>query len=387
MNVTVISHLYPNRSFPAKGTFVRSQYRNIARRLPAQMIVPSVYSIPFTDKWKYTHAPFLTDQEATRVRYLSFPGGMFPRIIKSSLSRTLVSQMSEIDPGLAHIHWLFPDGLAIPALKAQMLPCVLTIHGSDWYATRDIPVLKQLLRESLVQTDAVLTVGQKLKTDILRDYPDLEEKTHVTYNPVDFDAFHPVTSREEALAKLGWQPDVKHILCVANITPVKGVDILIDAFKKLDREDAILHIIGNVPDMAYSRQVTREIRTTRNIKLHAPVSHEEIVTYYQACDFLVLPSRREGFGLSLAEAIACGKPVISTKSGGPEDIVRPENGYLVEPEYVDALADKMDLLLSDRFGHSSTEIRDSIRELFDSKAITDKTIALYKTILNNQSHL
>ncbi len=387
MKVAVISHLYPNQSFPAKGTFVRSQYLNIARSIPAQMIVPSVYSIPFTDKWEYTHAPFLSGLEATRIRYLSFPGGRFPRIIKNSLSRALASPMIKTKPDLAHVHWLFPDGLAIPALKAQKLPCVLSIHGSDWYATRNVPVLKQMLRESLVQTDAVLTVGQKLKIDILRDYPDLEEKIHVTYNPVDFDAFHPANSREESLSKVGWRPDVKHILCVANITPVKGVDVLIDAFKKLDRQDVILHIIGNVPDMAYSRQVTRNIRNTRNIKLHAPVSHEEIVTYYQACDFLVLPSRREGFGLSLAEAIACGKPVISTKSGGPEDIVRPENGYLVEPEDVDALVDKMNLLLSDRFGHSSTEIRDSIREIFDSAAITDKTIALYKMILDNQSRL
>ena len=385
MKIAVISHLYPNRRFPAKGTFVRSQYRNIARHLPAQMIVPTVYSIPFTDKWKYTHAPFLTAQEATRIRYLSFPGGTFPRIIKSSLSRTLASEMSKVAPDLAHVHWLFPDGLAIPEIKSLGIPCVLSIHGSDWYATRDIPVLKQLLRESLVQTDAVLTVGQKLKTDILRDYPDLEDKIHVTYNPVDFNAFHPAASREEALGKVGWQPEVKHILCVANITPVKGVDILINAFKKLSRQDAVLHIIGNVPDMAYSRQITREIRTTRNIKLHAPVSHEEMATYYQACDFLVLPSRREGFGLSLAEAIACGKPVISTKSGGPEDIVSPQNGYLVEPEDADALADKMELLLSDRFDHNSTAIRASIRERFDSAVITDKMIALYKTVLNNQS--
>lgn len=237
------------------------------------------------------------------------------------------------------------------------------------------------MHESLTKVDAILTVGNKLKNDIIFDFPELEHKIFVSFNLVDFKKFQPPESRSESLNKLNWNFEKKHVLCVANINPEKGIDILIKAVKKLNRNDFILHIIGNIPNIRYSREVLLEIEKSMFVELHSPVSHDRIVDYFQGCDLMVLPSRREGFGLSLAEAIACGKPVISTKSGGPEDIVTRENGFLVDVNAPDQIAEKMESILSGSISFHSEQIRESIREKFHSDRIIDQIINIYEEII------
>ncbi len=385
MNVAIISHLYPNQRYPGKGTFIRSLHDAISKRASVEMIVPTVYSFPYTEKWDYTHAEFLTANEATRVRYLSFPRGRFPKITTASLSRAITRHISKSNYDLVHVNWLYPDGLAIPKIKSLGIPCVLSIHGSDWYLTQENPEHSNLVRMSLFQSDAILTVGTRLKKNILKVYPELDGRIHVTYNPVDFNKFQPDMSRDSALRTTGWDPRKKHILCVANIISVKGVDLLLEAFRGLADKNVILHIIGNVPDTPYSRSILELIGKTRNVELHAPVSHDEIIPYYHSCDFLVLPSRREGFGLCLAEAIACGKPVIATNSGGPEDIVRKENGFLVPTEDEHALREKMELLLSEPFPYNPKQISMSIQDSFSEKRVTDHLERIYRSALTNTS--
>lgn len=380
MNIAIVSHLYPNRDFPASGTFIRSYHMGLRKLFQTQMIVPTVRAIPFTHKWKYTHSPFLINGEARRLRYLSFPGMRGSGMTRRTLSQTLIRYLQTVPVDLVHLHWLYPDGLAVPMIKKLSLPVVLSIHGSDWYNTRHDSTLRDLLYESLTAADAVFTVGKKLKMDIVHTYPELENRTHVTYNPVDFHRFQPPVSREKALEQFQWDPGKVHLLCVANITHEKGIDILLDATRQFDKRTTHIHFIGNVPDSAYAREIRSKISRQENTFLHLPVSHERIAAYYQACDLLILPSRREGFGLSAAEAIACGKPVIATRCGGPEDIITSENGFLVDKESPDQIADKVDFVISGKSGLHDKKIRESLREKFDSETIIRDIGAFFEDI-------
>ncbi len=405
MKIIVISHLYPNKAYPARGTFIRELFLNITGKAPADMLVPTVRALPFTRKWDYTHAPFLADREAERVHYLSFPHKQFPKIIQRNITAALVprlkresgvesriTQNSGFDPNitrgsgiLAHFHWLYPDALAIPALEAAGVPTVLTIHGSDWYKTRQPGSLRFLLDECLRSTRAVLTVGKTLREDIIRELPELASKVHVIYNVLDFTRFRPVDDRTNLLHDLQWAPGKQHVLCVANIRYEKGIDVLLEAAKTFDKDHVQFHLIGNVPGDRYSNRMVGEIRRRLNITLYPPVPHSDITTYYQACDVTVLPSRREGFGLSVAEAIACGKPVVATKSGGPEDIVNDDNGILVEIESPGQLAEGIRQVLSGSFAHKPQNIRQSIRHKFDSRSVLNRLFTIYHDVLNRRN--
>lgn len=345
------------------------------------MIVPAVRSLPFTKKWGFTHDPFLSKNEANRIRYVSFPQGRFPRTIRKSLSNAITGFIARDPVDLIHFNWLFPDGLAIPEAKKLGVPIVLTIHGSDWYYPQNKPTLEKMAYESLDKADLVLTVGDKLRSDILKKYPEYAPKIHVTHNAVDFKKFQPAANREDALKKVKWSPAKKHLLCVANLYPVKGVDVLVDAMIKLQSENVTLHILGNIPDTTYSSNLVRNIQSQDNITLHPPVNHDDIAAYYQACDVFVLPSRREGFGIALAEAIACGKPVVSTKSGGPQDIVTDENGLLAEPGRPDQLSEKIGEILTGKVPFDSERVRSSIFSKFNIGKITDDMIRHYQSVM------
>lgn len=378
MKVAIISHLYPNLSHPASGTFIRSYFLGLNLLFQAQMIVPAVRAIPFTNRWKYTHSPFLTADEAIRLYYLSFPGGRFPGVVSQTLTRSLAAYLKHLNVDLIHIHWLYPDGLAIPGIRKKLnKPVILSIHGSDWYNTRNNPKLGKLLEKSLHSADKILTVGTKLRKDIQLAYPGLEDRLHVTFNPIDLQKFTPPDSRMEAVRKMGWDPGKKHLLCVANITYEKGIDILLEAAEKLRNENLLLHILGNVPISPYSREIVSRISREDNIVLHEPVTHDAITDYYKACDLFVLPSRREGFGISVAEAIACGKPVIATKCGGPEDIVTNENGFLVDIDAPEQIAECIRLILSEKTRFQQDAVRLSIKNKFDSVKIIHDIGRLY----------
>lgn len=384
MNIAIISHLYPNRSYPASGTFIRSYFLGLSKLFETEMVVPTVRALPFTKKWTYTHSPFVTEGEAVRLRYLSFPGGRFPHLVTRTISRAVTAYLKHQKVDLVHVHWLYPDGLAIPEIRNALgIPVVLSIHGSDWYNTRNKPNLKKLLEGSLFAADKIMTVGTKLKRDIQEAYPELKERLDVTYNPVDFKKFIPAESRDSAIRHMGWDPGKKHLLCVANISQEKGIDVLLDAMEKLQNENLLLHVIGNVPDSPYSRSIISRINRSDHVILHPPASHDTIPDYYKACDLFVLPSRREGFGLSAAEAIACGKPVIATKSGGPEDIVTGDNGQLVDVDSPGQIADAIRQILTGRAGLQQETIRSSIKTKFDSEKIIQDIGRMYENIIHN----
>jgi glycosyltransferase involved in cell wall biosynthesis len=96
---------------------------------------------------------------------------------------------------------------------------------------------------------------------------------------------------------------------------------------------------------------------------------------------LVLPSRRETFGSVLVEALACGTPVVASRCGGPEDIVTPEVGRLVEPEDEHALAAAIEQVLDDAAAYEPVRLREYALEHFAWPRIAGRIAELYGEIL------
>jgi glycosyltransferase involved in cell wall biosynthesis len=118
---------------------------------------------------------------------------------------------------------------------------------------------------------------------------------------------------------------------LGRLDPVKRVDALIRAVARLNDEPIECHIFGDGPQRAALERLARSVGMSKRIFFHGQVEIPQDAL--GRMDVLVLPSRHEGFGLVLIEAMAAGIPVIAAAGGGALDVVRHRvNGLLVDPD-------------------------------------------------------
>lgn len=154
----------------------------------------------------------------------------------------------------------------------------------------------------------------------------------------------------------GEEPGVRsglRLLTVARLVAVegyKGVDRVIQALPKVAEQvpGVQYDVVGDGNDRPRLEALARECGVADRVFFRGRVSEAELVERYCEADVFVMPSRSEGFGIVYLEAMRYGSPVIAALEGGaPEVVVDGETGFLVGYDDVDALADRLALLLRD----------------------------------------
>jgi D-inositol-3-phosphate glycosyltransferase len=144
---------------------------------------------------------------------------------------------------------------------------------------------------------------------------------------------------------LGLNGEQRVILYVGRFDPIKGVDRLLAAVAKIRVEVPIrVLLVGggeeDAPEVRALRTLCSELSLERCVTFVGRKAHGDLPDYYRAADFLVLPSHYESFGLVVLEALACGTPVVATRVGVVEDIVRNGvNGRVVADNSAESLAE------------------------------------------------
>jgi len=162
-------------------------------------------------------------------------------------------------------------------------------------------------------------------------------------NPVDVSA---VDRALEAGPELRPAPrsSISVIGTVARLVPLKGVDVLLEAFvRSRSRASTELWIVGDGDAGPALRRQAHDLGVADRVRWFGSVSWEHAVRLLSAMDVVVVPSRTEGFGLVAAEAMACRRPVIASNVGGlPEVVADGVTGRLVPPDDPSALARAID---------------------------------------------
>jgi len=243
-------------------------------------------------------------------------------------------------------------------------------------------------RELVKDCHRIIASTAKGKEDLITYYDATPEAIRVVPCGVNLDLFRPI-ERAMARGHLGLDGE-SIVLFVGRIVPLKGIDNLLKAMTYLGRKWRIkLVVIGG--DENSQAELQRLERLTRSLKIRESVTflglveQERLPFFYSAADLCVVPSYYESFGLVLLESLACGTPVVATRVGGAESVIRPgETGYVVIDNNPSRLADKIALLLS--MSNGNTEFVSSIRasvSQYSWSNITEAVIEEYQSVLRD----
>ncbi len=215
------------------------------------------------------------------------------------------------------------------------------------------------------------------------------QKVRVIPNGVDCKLFNPKVNGERIRRANGLEGK-KIILFVGALTKwhrYKGLHFLLQAFKlvKKNFKDAKLLVVGEGPLRSYYEDCASSLGIAGDVLFTGEAKDEELPEFYAASDMVVLPSidRSEGFGLTLLEGNASGKPVIGSNVGGiPEVIENGFNGLLVPPCDARHLAKTMEELCRDESLRSEMGKNGrKVAEEHDWKIIAKKTESLYFEVI------
>lgn len=164
----------------------------------------------------------------------------------------------------------------------------------------------------------------------------------------------------------------------------KRVDILIHAFSQAfyGNQNVRLKIGGDGPMMLALKKQAKDLNIEAQITFLGKLSRERVKEEVAISNAFVLSSEYETFGVVVVEALALGKPVIATKCGGPESILTPSVGYLVEKNSIEEMKITLIELYENNHKFSSFKIREYCQENFSEKAVIYKLAKIYNEYRN-----
>lgn len=285
---------------------------------------------------------------------------------------------------LVHLH--FPDPmshLASLTLPAH-IPRVITWHADITRQQTLLKFYRPLLRKALNNAAAIIVptpahITSSAELSLLKD----QSRLHVIPFGFSLDSFlnsHPKTN--EIIQQFPGQ----RIFALGRHVYYKGFDVLINALRQLPSNTQLL-IGGTGPLTQTWQNLAQKSGVAERVHFLGLIDEEELPAYYQACDVFCLPavSQAEAFGIVQVEAMACGKPVVSTRLNNGVDFVNQHDitGLTVPPSDTDALAQSLNQLLNNDC------LREQLGKQACSRAINEfslssmgsKTLQLYQQIL------
>lgn len=279
-------------------------------------------------------------------------------------------------PDILHVHNSWLAGTSVLALsKEEGLPYCLTEH-STFFSRGLIPErFHPLLRSVFASSACNLVVSPSLGR-MLQAMGLLPRGYRVLPNVLD-----PLFEGAGLQAAPADGPVT--FLHVAELTAKKGQANLLRAFSAAFAGDGNARlVIGGEGDLAEElRRLSEALGINDKVSFTGRLDRSAVLAWMQACHVFVLPSLVETFGVVVIEAHACGRPVVATICGGPEDIITEQNGMLVPAGDVDALAEALRSAKRRWSGYDPSVIRETALHRYGSKILAHSLTSLYQEIL------
>ncbi|MFQ5334737.1 MAG: glycosyltransferase [Flavobacteriales bacterium] len=367
MNVLIISDLYPRFEGDVRGVFVRDFAKSLSKFCNITVFHPV-----FTGK-----IAGIEKTEDAGFSVISFTAANTPKTIvnKALIYRRLLKKSPEICHDIGHFDIVHAHGSVISGSIARKMtvPYLITEHTGPFSAISSRPLLLSRAKSNIRKAAVLLPVSRHLENEMLQSGI-RPAKTIVAGNPID-----------DALFSMAPTPEKRphNILFAARLDNLKGGMRTLRAFGHLAGKRAgwTLSIIGDGDEKEEMQHFIALNGIEDRVRLRGFVSRKELKGEMHHSAFFVLPSAHESFGLVIAEAMACGLPVIGPCSSAPPEIVDDACGLLIDPSDVDAIEEAMDGMMDNYQNYQGNQIRQAICKRFGMQVFGKRIYEIYKEVL------
>ncbi len=309
-------------------------------------------------------------------RQLYFPHRFLPFLF---LKRQYINMANKLfldyvnefgQPDIIHAHnFLFAGVVAQFLKKKYSVPFMITEHSSSFVrenlSDEKLKTIQDIAKDSFVVT-AVSSRFQNILSDCIKS-----------------DVFLLPNIVDSSLIRNYFSINAKEIftfLHVASLDENKNQELLIKSFKKLANisEKIHLRIAGEGNMLLYLKNLVKDLKIDHQVTFLGRISREQLMGEMHRSNCFVLSSNFETFGVVLIEALVCGLPLISTRCGGPEDIVNDTNGLLVSVGDQQQLENAMVYMYENSHKYSKVKLNSDAIEQFGAKSFINKAANFYK---------
>lgn len=351
--------------------WTKDYFRNLKKILAADR---APYHTKLLPNLKVYHSPTFTWSR-------KFLNGNTRNIFQANIRnlKTFEAEHGPVD--LIHAHVGYPAGIiAMQVAEKLQKPFCLTEHMGPfpWKHTTNkkgkltsyykAPYLKAAVNIAVSPFQAEMMHRQGI------------DNIKVIPNFVDEKIFIPAHEKQP-------EPESYTFFSLSYIAPNKGTDVVVRAAGELLRKykNVTFRMGGGGPFLQSCQALAAELGIAEHFTWLGDTDRETALQEFQKCDAFVLASQYESMGIVYVEAIACGKPIIATKCGGPEATVTPANGLLVEKDNPTELAQAMEHIMTHRHKYDSDTIREDFLRRFSTQAVVPRLFDLYHEIIQGKN--
>jgi len=292
----------------------------------------------------------------------------------------IAKYFKKLNVDLIHSFHYAPDYTEVLSAKLAGIPWIYTKKNMNWGGkSKNGWKLRSLLSKHIIAQN----------NSMLNWYFPNSSKVTLIPRGVDIKIFKPQSKNIKLLEQLTIFESEIIILSVANLVPVKGIEILLDAFELLYKtHDNIRLLIVGEDKNEYGESLKGKTRKLLSGgKIHFIGKVQNIEDYYSIADIFILPTlnegRMEGCPVSLLEAMACGVHVMASKLPGIKDILTPFNNCLFNPGEIPELYNGIKNLLNEKkYLRKNKNLRTHIINNYSIEKEVNSHEALYKKCMN-----
>jgi teichuronic acid biosynthesis glycosyltransferase TuaC len=334
------------------GIFVKQQIEPLKPFFKRIIVIAPIIQIFFTKEYKYCKNYSYDNVDVYFPKCIYIPR-LIHRIISKYTNKIFDNRVNVVENllkqknitfDLIHAHFTYPSGhVALQLKKKYNIPFVLSMHEDPIWFHEDLQKAHPVWTSVWSHANALVRINKEDLTS-LQIYN--KETYSIKYGfSNQFVPLDMLKSRDT----LHLPVDKKIIFSLGFLSERKGFNYLIDAMAIITKQRSdIICLIGGADPSGFGiteQKLSNQIHNSNlkdYVRLLGPIDKDNIVDMMNSCDIFVLPSLSEAFGIVNLEAMACGKPVISTYNGGSHEIITSEDyGFLVKPADSNALAEKI----------------------------------------------
>jgi len=386
MRIAFITFEYPPFITGGAGIYALNVTQQLAK-LGHQVVifVPDIFGINYTNE--FTNIEFKRVKTYKKLTFkalaywINLPveikreesNKKFDIIHFNGISYWFLKKKISAAPHIITVHHLVAD-----SIKNNKKNLFSRIKDTSKETSLFIPSIEKRCVKS---ADKVIAVSNFTKNQIINTYHLDPSKVFVVYNGIDLNGYN---FSEEMISDTRKQLrlDGKSvILFVGRINdPRKGLKFLLFSLQKIVTHLDLKLIVVGKGDQEEVRNLSKSLGIYENVLFAGFVDDVSLKKYYSVCDLYVCPSRLEGFGLTILEAMAASKPIVGTKVGAiPELVKNKVNGILVDPEDTISMSHAICSYLrdTDKLESVGRENFNFVRQNFNWEKCIEDTLSIY----------